>query len=348
MDTYTHGHAEPVLQSHRWRTAENSGGLPAAVAGPGLDLLDVGCGPGHHHRRPRRPRRARPRARASTSPPTRWPRPAGCGRARRASTSPSRSATSTRSPSGRRLVRRRARPPGAAAPDRSGGRAARDGPRVPAGRGDRRAGRRLRGDRLVPGRTPASTGGWTSTGRWPGATAPSPTPAGGCCRGRTRPGCATSSPRPVVLVLRDARRARVVGDLVGRAVDVVGLRRPGGRATGWPRQDELAEIAAAWLRWAATPTTAGSACCTANCSSGSDRRIGRLAHAWHARSGRQTPISPCCHAALAGGVGLDGGAHVLRQAGRDLLVVGGEPLVLDVHPARARRASPAGSRRSCG
>jgi hypothetical protein len=26
VDTYTHGHAEPVLQSHRWRTAENSAG----------------------------------------------------------------------------------------------------------------------------------------------------------------------------------------------------------------------------------------------------------------------------------------------------------------------------------
>lgn len=46
MDTYTHGHAEPVLQSHRWRTAENSAEylLPALRAG--ADLLDVGCGPG--------------------------------------------------------------------------------------------------------------------------------------------------------------------------------------------------------------------------------------------------------------------------------------------------------------
>ncbi|MCW2508532.1 MAG: Methyltransferase type 11, partial [Modestobacter sp.] len=26
MDTYTHGHADPVLQSHRWRTVENSAG----------------------------------------------------------------------------------------------------------------------------------------------------------------------------------------------------------------------------------------------------------------------------------------------------------------------------------
>ena len=46
MDTYTHGHAEPVLQSHRWRTAENSAGYLLPHLRPGLDLLDVGCGPG--------------------------------------------------------------------------------------------------------------------------------------------------------------------------------------------------------------------------------------------------------------------------------------------------------------
>ncbi|MGY1771809.1 methyltransferase domain-containing protein [Blastococcus sp. SYSU D00813] len=46
MDTYTHGHAEPVLQSHRWRTAENSAGYLLPHLRPGFDLLDVGCGPG--------------------------------------------------------------------------------------------------------------------------------------------------------------------------------------------------------------------------------------------------------------------------------------------------------------
>lgn len=46
MDTYTHGHAEPVLQSHRWRTAENSAPHLLPLLRPGLDLLDVGCGPG--------------------------------------------------------------------------------------------------------------------------------------------------------------------------------------------------------------------------------------------------------------------------------------------------------------
>jgi 2-polyprenyl-3-methyl-5-hydroxy-6-metoxy-1,4-benzoquinol methylase len=46
VDTYTHGHAEPVLQSHRWRTAENSAGYLLPALRPGFDLLDVGCGPG--------------------------------------------------------------------------------------------------------------------------------------------------------------------------------------------------------------------------------------------------------------------------------------------------------------
>ncbi len=45
-DTYTHGHAEAVLRSHRWRTAENSAGYLLPHLRPGLDLLDVGCGPG--------------------------------------------------------------------------------------------------------------------------------------------------------------------------------------------------------------------------------------------------------------------------------------------------------------
>jgi SAM-dependent methyltransferase len=36
-----------VLRSHRWRTAENSAAYLLAELRPGLDLLDVGCGPGN-------------------------------------------------------------------------------------------------------------------------------------------------------------------------------------------------------------------------------------------------------------------------------------------------------------
>ena len=45
-EIYTHGHHESVLRSHTWRTAENSAGYLLAALQPGLELLDVGCGPG--------------------------------------------------------------------------------------------------------------------------------------------------------------------------------------------------------------------------------------------------------------------------------------------------------------
>jgi ubiquinone/menaquinone biosynthesis C-methylase UbiE len=45
-DTYTHGHHESVLRSHTWRTAENSAGYLLPELRAGLDLLDLGCGPG--------------------------------------------------------------------------------------------------------------------------------------------------------------------------------------------------------------------------------------------------------------------------------------------------------------
>ncbi len=46
-DRYTHGHHESVLRSHLWRTAENSAGYLLDRLAPGLELLDVGCGPGN-------------------------------------------------------------------------------------------------------------------------------------------------------------------------------------------------------------------------------------------------------------------------------------------------------------
>jgi ubiquinone/menaquinone biosynthesis C-methylase UbiE len=44
--TYTHGHAESVLRSHRWRTAENSCAYLLPYLRAGATLLDVGAGPG--------------------------------------------------------------------------------------------------------------------------------------------------------------------------------------------------------------------------------------------------------------------------------------------------------------
>ncbi|OHV03860.1 class I SAM-dependent methyltransferase [Mycobacterium talmoniae] len=43
---YTHGHHESVLRSHRARTAQNSAAYLLPSLRPGLQLLDVGCGPG--------------------------------------------------------------------------------------------------------------------------------------------------------------------------------------------------------------------------------------------------------------------------------------------------------------
>ena len=45
-ETYTHGHHDSVLRSHRWRTVENSAAYLVPHLAPGQDLLDVGCGPG--------------------------------------------------------------------------------------------------------------------------------------------------------------------------------------------------------------------------------------------------------------------------------------------------------------
>ena len=43
---YVHGHAEPVLRSHRSRTVANSAAYLLPRLRPGLRVLDVGCGPG--------------------------------------------------------------------------------------------------------------------------------------------------------------------------------------------------------------------------------------------------------------------------------------------------------------
>ena len=43
---YTHGHAESVLRSHRWRTATNSCGYLLPRLSAGMTVLDVGAGPG--------------------------------------------------------------------------------------------------------------------------------------------------------------------------------------------------------------------------------------------------------------------------------------------------------------
>ena len=46
MSSYTLGHHESVLRSHRWRTARNSAAYLLPHISPGARVLDVGCGPG--------------------------------------------------------------------------------------------------------------------------------------------------------------------------------------------------------------------------------------------------------------------------------------------------------------
>lgn len=43
---YLHGHHASVMRSHTWRTIANSAAYLEPHLRPGLDLLDVGCGPG--------------------------------------------------------------------------------------------------------------------------------------------------------------------------------------------------------------------------------------------------------------------------------------------------------------
>ncbi len=46
QERYTHGHHESVLRSHTWRTVENSAAYLMPHLRHGLDVLDVGSGPG--------------------------------------------------------------------------------------------------------------------------------------------------------------------------------------------------------------------------------------------------------------------------------------------------------------
>ena len=46
ITTYKVGHHESVLRSHRWRTVENSAAYLRPHLRPGMQILDVGCGPG--------------------------------------------------------------------------------------------------------------------------------------------------------------------------------------------------------------------------------------------------------------------------------------------------------------
>ena len=76
-ETYSHGHAEAVLRSHRWRTAENSAGYLLPLLRPTDRLLDIGTGPGTITADLAARLVGGIGDRASTTRRRPWPRPAG-------------------------------------------------------------------------------------------------------------------------------------------------------------------------------------------------------------------------------------------------------------------------------
>ena len=170
------------------------GGLPAAAPATGADSARHRQRTRHHHRGPCGARRARPRHRAGGVRRGAGPHPCR-GRAPRPRERRPRRGRRPRPRPALGLLRRGARAPGAPAPARSRDRAARDDPRLPAGRRGRRPRRGLRGVHLVPRQPRPRPVAGRSTPPRPVPTAASRTPAGTSSPGRTRPARPPSPPR---------------------------------------------------------------------------------------------------------------------------------------------------------
>ncbi len=251
-DVYTHGHHESVLRSHQWRTAENSAGYLLDALAPGTRVLDVGLRPGHDHRRLRAAGRARPRSSVSTAP-TKCST-AARDAARDAGVDNVEFAVGDvyALDAARRVVRRRARAPGAAAPHRSGRGAARDASGVRAGRRRRGARLRLR-DVHVVARGPAphavarAVPRRRAQQRRRARRRPAPARVGArgrLLRRRTRPRRCGASPR---------RRTGRGG--VGCGPTAWWRRRsPSRRSTAGSRREPSSRtISAAWRAWSESP-----------------------------------------------------------------------------------------------
>ena len=247
-ETYTHGHHESVLRSHRWRTAANSAAylLPHLQPGRTCSTSAAGRAPSPSTWRDRlAPGRVvgvdRGRAPLVTA------RADAGQRARR--TSGSRSATSTRS-------RSRTTRSTSSTPTRCSSTWPIPSPRcarcaaLSARRHRRRAGQRLRGDDLVPGRSAARPlAGALPRGRpRQRRRAGRRSPAAGV--GAGPPGSRTSSATGIGVVLRDAGR-RPGGAGCGPTASPPRPSRAGGRAR--PQRSRELLDRGAWRTWAAAP-----------------------------------------------------------------------------------------------
>ncbi len=243
------------------------------AACPGSALLDVGCGPGHHHRRPRRPRRARPGRSAST------PRPTSSNRRRRLARRGGRARTSTFA-DGRPVTRCRSTTTRSTSCTRTrccSTSATRWPPSARCvawprpGRSRRRPRRRLPRLRLGARESRVSTGGWTSTSAVHRGNGGEPD-AGRRLKGwaleaglvdvgeqRLRRG---ASPRT-----RSARGGATAGRPGRRSRPSTPTRSSKGAAT----HAELHAIADAWLHLARRPRRLARSCRTASCSPAPDR-----------------------------------------------------------------------------
>ena len=217
QETYTHGHAPPVLRSHSWRTAENSAGYLLPRLRPTDRLLDVGCGPGTITLDLADAGSATAGSRRIDSAPAAMAAAQqAAANGRHGERAGSRSAMCTTLDFADDSFDVTPCTSGPAAPGRPGRRTARDAPGDPAGRPGRGTRCRLRGDDVVSGRAGAGplVGGLST--RWRARWAASPTRDAGCKDWTCRAGFSRSEILCVGVVLRRRGRPRLVEPDLGR------------------------------------------------------------------------------------------------------------------------------------